>query len=91
MKGGGGEGGDKQTAKNSFISFQTVRKKRRRSDITVPIFVDDDDKSQFLPLNLIPFLSLSQLHNGHHFNLDYVHIPTYCEICNVVSAVVVVA
>ncbi|KAL3088833.1 hypothetical protein niasHS_009125 [Heterodera schachtii] len=22
------------------------------------------------------------LHNGHHFNLEYVHIPTYCEICN---------
>nr|CAD2192435.1 unnamed protein product [Meloidogyne enterolobii] len=23
------------------------------------------------------------IHNGHQFSLDYVHIPTYCEICNV--------
>uniref|UniRef100_A0A915P0B4 Uncharacterized protein n=1 Tax=Meloidogyne floridensis TaxID=298350 RepID=A0A915P0B4_9BILA len=24
-----------------------------------------------------------RIHNGHQFSLDYVHIPTYCEICNV--------
>lgn len=23
-----------------------------------------------------------QLHNGHRFRLDFVHVPTYCEICN---------
>ncbi|KAI3421294.1 hypothetical protein GPALN_014914 [Globodera pallida] len=44
------------SSKRTAALIKTVRKKRRRSDIT--------------------------LHNGHHFNLDYVHIPTYCEICN---------
>uniref|UniRef100_A0A915CYE7 Uncharacterized protein n=1 Tax=Ditylenchus dipsaci TaxID=166011 RepID=A0A915CYE7_9BILA len=36
--------------------IKNVRKKRRRSDVT--------------------------LHNGHRFKVDYVHVPTYCEICN---------
>uniref|UniRef100_A0A915PKD8 Uncharacterized protein n=1 Tax=Setaria digitata TaxID=48799 RepID=A0A915PKD8_9BILA len=22
------------------------------------------------------------VHNGHRFKLDYVHVPTYCEVCN---------
>uniref|UniRef100_F1KQ35 Myosin-IXb n=1 Tax=Ascaris suum TaxID=6253 RepID=F1KQ35_ASCSU len=26
--------------------------------------------------------SMLQLHNGHKFKAEYVHVPTYCEICN---------
>ncbi|CAD5209411.1 unnamed protein product [Bursaphelenchus xylophilus] len=36
--------------------INTVRKKRRRSDVT--------------------------LLNGHRFKPDFVHVPTYCEVCN---------
>jgi len=42
--------------KSGIIKFQSVRKKRRKSDVTI--------------------------HNGHRFKLDFVHVPTYCEICN---------
>ncbi|CAD5206531.1 unnamed protein product [Bursaphelenchus okinawaensis] len=36
--------------------INTVRKKRRRSDVTIL--------------------------NGHRFKPDFVHVPTYCEVCN---------
>ncbi|KAH7730130.1 myosin VA [Aphelenchoides avenae] len=46
----------KRKTSNKTSLIKSVRKKRRRSDVT--------------------------LHNGHRFRLDFVHVPTYCELCN---------
>ncbi|KAI1717345.1 rhoGAP domain-containing protein [Ditylenchus destructor] len=48
--------GKRKSSRRKSNLIKNVRKKRRRSDVT--------------------------LHNNHRFKVDFVHVPTYCEICN---------